>query len=72
MADFCRQCSLDGFGEDWGDLANISTPEDTAKKLYARVICEGCGVTSVDHEGVCVSPVCREQHGSPDVRITHR
>lgn len=66
MADFCKACSIATFGEDFGDLAGISTPEDTTKELYARVICEGCGVTSVDHEGVCVSPVCIEKHGASD------
>jgi len=64
MADFCRQCSLDGFGEDWGDLANISTPEDTAKGLFAVVLCEGCGPTQVDHTGECVAPDCMEKHGA--------
>lgn len=44
-------------------MAGISKPEDTAQELYARVICEGCGITSVDHEGVCVSPACMEKHG---------
>ncbi|MDW9531939.1 hypothetical protein RWE87_13735 [Sinorhizobium meliloti] len=63
MADFCRQCSIDTFGEDYRDMAGISKPEDTAQELYAQVICEGCGVTSVDHEGVCVSPACMEKHG---------
>ena len=45
------------------DFENISTPEDTANGLYAVVLCEGCGITQVDHTGKCVSPHCYEKHG---------
>ena len=51
MADFCKQCSIEIFCEDFGDMAGISTPEDTAKGFYARVLCEGCGLILVDHTG---------------------
>lgn len=54
MADFCKLCSEDIFGEDYGDLKGLSSVEDTAKGMYAVVICEGCGPTQVDHNGVCV------------------
>ncbi|MDW9491735.1 hypothetical protein [Sinorhizobium meliloti] len=63
MADFCRQCSIDTFGEDFGDLAALSTVEDTEKGLYAVVLCEGCGPTQVDHEGTCIAPDCVHCHG---------
>lgn len=64
MADFCRQCSITQFGEDFRELAEISTPEDTRRGVYARVICEGCGFRClVNHEGVCVSLDCLEKHG---------
>jgi len=63
MADFCRQCSHDMFGQDTGDLANISKVEDTNKGLYALVICEGCGLIQVDHTGSCVSEDCYANHG---------
>lgn len=65
MADFCRQCALDMWGPDpvYGrDLAGLSSPEDTAKGLYAVVICEGCGYIQVDHEGNCVSWDCLCHH----------
>ena len=52
MSNFCKDCSEYYFGEDFHDLAGISTPDDTAKGLYASVVCEGCGFTQVDHEGV--------------------
>lgn len=49
MADFCRQCSLSTFGEDFGDLRNLNGPHDT------HVICEGCGPTVVNPSGECVT-----------------
>lgn len=58
MADFCKQCSIDMFGEDFGDLAGITTEEDTANSRFVFVICEGCGPTDVDHTGKCVSGTC--------------
>lgn len=54
MADFCKQCSIEIFCEDFNDLAGISTPQDTANKLYAHVLCEGCGPILVDHNGIKV------------------
>ncbi len=54
MADFCKQCALDTFGEDIGDLAGISTPEHTASGMFPVVICEGCGPVQVDHTGTRV------------------
>lgn len=63
MADFCRQCSIEVFGEDLKDLSGLSSPEDTKNGLYSVVICEGCGATQVDHEGVCISPDCLTKHG---------
>jgi hypothetical protein len=63
MADFCLQCSRDVLGvTDQNDMSGLSTPDDTAKGLYAGVLCEGCGPTFVDHEGRCVAD-CYEQHG---------
>jgi hypothetical protein len=39
---------------DEGELAGISTKADTKNKLYATVLCEGCGSTQVDHLGDCI------------------
>ena len=55
MADFCKQCSIEHFGEDFGDLKGCTTKEDWAKGLAAIVICEGCGIIQVDPEGSCIS-----------------
>jgi hypothetical protein len=61
MADFCKQCSIDNFGEDFGDLAGITKPEDFAEGKAVIVICEGCGVVQVDPDGVCISADCLEK-----------
>lgn len=58
MAEFCRQCSMEIFNEDFQELAGLSTAEDTANGLYASVICEGCGPIQVDHLGSCVTTDC--------------
>ncbi len=53
MADFCKQCSIDMFGKDYGDLAGMVDPGGVI-----WTICEGCEDTVngfhvlVDHEGV--------------------
>lgn len=54
MADFCKVCSIEHFGQDFRELAGLSTPEDTASERYCYVICEGCGFVWVDHDGVVV------------------
>lgn len=55
MADFCKQCSLETFQKDFGDLAGLSKLEDTAAGLYPVVLCEGCGPIQVDHTGLRVT-----------------
>lgn len=55
MADFCKDCSLEIFGEDFRELAGITKLEDQNKDRYAVVICEGCGIIQVDIEGKCMS-----------------
>ena len=55
MSEFCKQCSEQLFGRDYHDLSGLSTPEDTAKKLYPVVLCEGCGPIQVNHLGECMS-----------------
>lgn len=64
MADFCNQCAHE-MGFSPGDLAGLSTAEDTAAGRYARALCEGCGPCQVDHLGNCVSFNCLSQHGRP-------
>lgn len=64
MADFCKQCSIEVFACDFGDMEGISKPEDTAAGKFAVVLCEGCGPCQVDHTGTCVSVDCAEKHGA--------
>lgn len=64
MADFCKQCSIDMWGEDTGDLANLG-PVDTLKPGEGwQALCEGCGPTIVDNEGTCIAYYCDRQHGA--------
>lgn len=63
MADLCKQCSIETFGEDFGDLANITTKENELQGYYAVFICEGCGFIQVDHKGNCVTSDCLYKHG---------
>lgn len=53
MADYCKECSEILFGNDFRELADLSKPEDTAKGVCVQVLCEGCGPTLVDHDGLC-------------------
>jgi hypothetical protein len=71
MADFCKQCSIETFGEDCGDLAGITTPHDREQELYALVLCEGCGAIQVDEEGRCISVDCLENHNSAKGKPMH-
>ena len=63
MADFCRQCSLELFGKDFGDLANITKKRDYKKGLAVVVLCEGCGYIQVDPKWNCISKDCLKEHG---------
>jgi hypothetical protein len=58
MSEFCKQCSILIFGEDFGNLKGISKPEDAEKNIYPIVICEGCGPIQVNPEGECISNDC--------------
>lgn len=68
MADFCKQCSIVIFGEDFGELANLITPEEEAQGLCALALCEGCGSTRVDIEGNCLEFDCLNKGHSPEHR----
>lgn len=66
MASFCKQCSEDLLGEDYGDMAEIVSEEEEAKGLMALVLCEGCGPIQVNRAGECLSVDCDECHGKKD------
>lgn len=73
MADFCKQCSIDHFGEDFEDLSNQHAlakaraegkplPPDGEREWPA--LCEGCGPTLVDDDGACIYSGCALKHGA--------
>ena len=43
MAYFCRQCSINIFGKDYGDLKGITSEESWAAHRAAYALCENCG-----------------------------
>jgi len=58
MADFCMQCTSTNFGPELAaenDMAGMTTEEDSDNGICARVLCEGCGFTIVDHTGKCLN-----------------
>jgi len=71
MADFCRQCSFNIWGdENLTDFNNIQTEENTKNNLITHVLCEDCGPNcEVDHTGKCVSEFCLKQHGKENKKI---
>ncbi|MDD3412489.1 MAG: hypothetical protein PHY47_00650 [Lachnospiraceae bacterium] len=58
MADFCRQCSIEIFGEDFKELAGIVSPEEFTADKAAFVMCEGCGPIFVNPDGSCIDSTC--------------
>lgn len=54
MADFCKACSEELFGEDNHDLASRGGDFPLQKDHGYPVICEGCGFILVDKDGVCI------------------
>lgn len=65
MADFCAQCTDELFGPELpNDFVGMTTKEQTLNDRFITVLCEGCGLVQVDHEGVCVTD-CMRHHGPP-------
>ena len=67
MADFCKQCSLDNFGEDFEDLKGLGEGQNLKPGHGWLVLCEGCGPAIVDAEGRCIAAHCDKKHGAPEV-----
>ena len=62
MADFCKQCSEEMFDRDFKELAITNK---NVERIYT--ICEGCGCTVVDRDGVCIG-TCLLKHGDIPVQ----
>lgn len=58
MAEFCKQCTLEVWGDYPSDFVGITTHEDVAEGMYAWVLCESCGHIPVDVDGSCVGENC--------------
>ena len=69
MADFCKACSIDVFGEDFGNLAGITKQEYWEANTANLALCEDCGYIQIDPDGNCVSTDCLNKgkpgHGLP-------
>lgn len=52
MADFCKACSIDLFGEDCGDLAGLGDGTPLPEGHGWTALCETCGPILVDDKGV--------------------
>lgn len=62
MGDFCQQCSIEIFGKDFKELANLMPPEKYDENHGCVTICEGCWETIVDIDGKCIYKFC-PKHG---------
>lgn len=70
MAEFCKQCAKDLFGDDprYNDAKGLISRQEVMDGYVMPFLCEGCGMTTVDHEGRCCTD-CLEHHG-PAENIT--
>jgi hypothetical protein len=69
MADFCKECSIEIFGRDFGDLAKLLSKDNYTATTVASALCEGCaGFISVDYEGNCRSTAC-PKHGKRNLQL---
>jgi hypothetical protein len=62
MADFCKQCSIELFGKDEGDLRMLLPTLLPGHVIPA--LCEDCGYTAVNLEGECVGGAWCSKHGT--------
>lgn len=63
MADFCKQCSIDVFGKDFGDMANLGPEGELGEGEGWVCLCEDCGPTIVAQDGTCIADNCIKEHG---------
>lgn len=70
MADFCKQCSEEIFGEDFEDLKGLGNGRKLKPLDGWVTICEGCGPTIVNEKGECISSRCLKKHGANNVQST--
>jgi len=62
MSDFCTQCSIKLFGEDFGDMKlghPIGLEGPLSYEWGHGVLCESCGPIIVDGTGKCIDRICK-------------
>lgn len=62
MSDFCKQCSLELFNEDFKELAGLGSGIPLRPGYGWGALCEGCDLILVDDDGVCIDNTC-PKHG---------
>jgi len=68
MAEFCKQCAVDVFGEDTPSDFNFTDSVELDEGYH--VLCEGCGHAWVDERGVCKADNCLKKHGAMSANNT--
>ena len=63
MADFCKQCSIEMFGEDFENLKGLGDGTELKPGYGWSVLCEGCGPIIVNDDGECIDKGCLKKHG---------
>lgn len=63
MAEFCKQCSMALFEEDFKDFVGLRPDLKLEEGEGFGVICEGCGPAIVLHDGTCIARYCDKEHG---------
>lgn len=51
MSDYCKNCSEELFGKDFGDFAGLLSKELVESGHGCAVLCEGCGWIYVNDLG---------------------
>lgn len=73
MADFCKQCSIEVLGKDFGDLAHLLPEGEYTDGMGATALCEGCGCfTTVNYEGECINWHCLKHGEENKVKSQNR
>ncbi len=58
MAEYCLQCNKRLFKTEKSDFKGLVSKREYEKKgVVAKVLCEGCGWTLVNHLGECIEKV---------------
>ena len=60
MAEWCKQCSDEMFGEEHKEYETYDEPVKPG--YHYPLLCEGCGPTGVNEKGECINPNCKK-HG---------